>query len=65
MFGRPLFCHSSFVKYTSSFLQQQSRYETWLPNISEIAPLKLTGWIRPCPGYAYVQNIDGWEFRRL
>ena len=25
------------------------RYEAWLPNITEIAPLSLTGWIRPCP----------------
>ena len=47
-FCRPLLCHSSVVKYTSSLLQERSRYETWLPNITETAPPKLTGWIRPC-----------------
>ena len=46
-FFRQLFCHTSAVKYTSSLLAQRSRYETWLPNITEIAPLKLTGWIHP------------------
>ena len=42
-----MYCHSSVVKYTSPLLQQQSRYGTSLPNITEIAPLNLTGWIRP------------------
>ena len=27
--------------FTSSLLQWRSRYETWLPNITEIAPLTL------------------------
>ena len=45
---RPLFCHSSFVKYTSSLLEQRrGRYETWLWKINEIAPPNITGWIRP------------------
>jgi len=30
LFCRPLFCHSSVVKYTSSLLQQRSRYDAWL-----------------------------------
>jgi len=49
-FCRPLFYyHRSVVKCTSSLLQQQSRYETGLPAITEIAPPpNLTGWIRPC-----------------
>jgi len=48
-FCRPLLCHSSVVKYTSFLLQPRSRYETWLPNITEIAPPpNLTGGIRPC-----------------
>ena len=47
-----LFCHILAVKnhakkYTSSVLQQSNCYETWPTNIIEIAPLKLTGWIRP------------------
>ena len=46
-FCRPLFCHSSVVKYTSFLLQYWTRNKIWLPNISEIAPPKLTGWIRP------------------
>ena len=46
-FWRPLFCHSSIVKYTSCLLQLWTRNETWLPNITEIAPPKLTGWILP------------------
>jgi len=29
-FCRPLFCHSSVVKYSSFLLQKRSRYETWL-----------------------------------
>ena len=37
-FFRPLFCHSSAVKYTSSLLQSPSPHVTWLPNITEIAP---------------------------
>jgi len=36
--GRPLFCNSTVVRYTSSVLQQWTRNETWLPNIIEIAP---------------------------
>jgi len=47
-FCRALFCHSSRVKYTSSLLQKWTRNDTWLPNITEIVPPKLTGWIRPC-----------------
>jgi len=31
----------------SSLLWYRSRYETWQPNITEIAPQNLTGWIRP------------------
>jgi len=47
-FCRPLFCHSSVVKYTPFLLQQRSRYETWLPNITEIVPPpNLTGWTWP------------------
>jgi len=42
-FCRPLFCHSSVVKYTSSVLQQWTRNETWLPNNIEIAPPNLAG----------------------
>ena len=38
-FCRPLFCHSSGVKYPSFLLRQCIRNETWLPNITEIAPL--------------------------
>jgi len=37
-FHRPLFCHSSVVKYSSSLLQYRNRYETSLANITEIAP---------------------------
>ena len=46
-FCRPLFCHSSFVKYKSSLLQKRSRYETWLSNITEIAPPKDNVLIHP------------------
>jgi len=42
------FFHNSVVKYTSSLLQKRTGDETWLPNITEIAPLKLAaGWICP------------------
>ena len=40
-FCHPLFCHSSVVKCTSSLLQWWTRNETWLPNITEIAPITL------------------------
>ena len=44
-FCRPLFCHSSVVKCSSSLLQQWTRNETWLPDVSEIAPpLILLAW---------------------
>jgi len=39
-FCRSLLCHSS-VEHTSSLLQKRSCYETWLPNITEIAPVTL------------------------
>ena len=41
-FCRPLFCHSSVVKYASFFLQYWTCNKTWRPNITEIASL-LTG----------------------
>ena len=48
-FCSPLLCHSSVVEHTTFLLQQRSRYETWLRNITEIAPPpNLTDWIRPC-----------------
>jgi len=47
-FCRPLFCHSSVVKYTSSLIQWWTHNEAWLPNITEIVPPNLTGWIFPC-----------------
>jgi len=47
-FCRPLFCHSSVMKYASSLLQQWTRNKTLLPNIIEIALPKVTDWIRPC-----------------
>jgi len=37
-FCRPLFCHSSVVKYVSSLLQYILQNDAWLPSISEIAP---------------------------
>jgi len=40
-FCRPQFCYRSIVKDTSSLLQLWSFYETWLPNVTEIAPLSL------------------------
>ena len=49
LFYRPLFSHSSAVKYTSTLLQQRTRSETWL--LDEYYwnhPPNLTGWIRPC-----------------
>jgi len=46
-FCRPLFCQSSAVKYASSLLQQWTRNDTSLPNITEIAAPNLAGWIRP------------------
>jgi len=36
-FCRAFVSHSSIEKHTSSFLQQRSRYKTWLPNLTEIA----------------------------
>ena len=45
--GRPLFCQSSVVEYSSSLVQSRGGYETWLPNITEIFPLKRGGWISP------------------
>jgi len=48
LFCRPLFCHSSFVRYASSLLQSWTHNETWLPNIAEIVTPKIAGWIRPC-----------------
>ena len=47
LFFRQLFCHTSVVKYTSSLLPQRSHCETSLPNITKIAPAKLTDWIHP------------------
>ena len=35
------------VKYKSSLLQKRSGYETWLPNVIEIAPLKLLAGSAP------------------
>jgi len=46
-FSRPLFCHSSVVKYTSCLLQLWTRNETWLPNITEIAPFNLLAGCAP------------------
>ena len=46
LFYRPLLCHSSDVKYTSSPLQWWTCNETWLPNITEIvspSPTLLAG----------------------
>jgi len=37
-FSHPLFCRSSVVMCTSPILQQWAGNETWLPNITEIAP---------------------------
>ena len=37
-FWRSLFCHSGVVKHTSSVLQELTRSENWLPNITEIDP---------------------------
>ena len=49
-FCRRLFCHRSVVKHTPPLSQQRSRYESWLPNITETTPPpKITGWIRPWP----------------
>ena len=47
-FCRPLFCHSSVVKYKSSLLQKRSRYETDYQILLKSPPPKVTGWIRPC-----------------
>jgi len=46
-FCRLLFRCSSVVKFASSLLQQRSRYDTWLPNISEIPPLTLLAGSAP------------------
>ena len=54
---RPLFCHSSVLKYTSSLLQWWARNDTWLPNITEIDPPKLTGWIRPCLQLPFIRCL--------
>ena len=60
-FFRPLFCHESVVKYTSSLLQCRSRYETWLPDITEIShPLTLLARSAPAmprSGAGYVTAI--------
>ena len=41
-----LFCRNSVVRYTLSLLQQWTRNEIWLPNITEIAHPNITGWTR-------------------
>ena len=47
-FCRPMFCHSSVAKYTSS-LSYSSKAVMRPPNITEIDPPRnVTGWIRPC-----------------
>jgi len=56
-FFHPLFCHNSVVKYTSPLLQQWTRNETWLRNITEIPPSSLTGWIHPWSCSCYVEII--------
>jgi len=53
-FGRALFCHNSAVKYTSTLLQQRSRYATWLSNITEIAP-PLTLLVGSAPGLGVIK----------
>ena len=59
-FLRRLFCHRSVVKYTSSLLPQRSRYETWLPNITEIAPLNsLAG---PAPAWTYSNKAHSFMY---
>jgi len=37
-----------FAERDTSTPVMRKRNETWLPNITEITPLKLTGWIHPC-----------------
>jgi len=46
-FCRPQFCYRSIVKDTSSLLQLRSFYETWLPNIIEMAHLSLQAGSTP------------------
>ena len=53
---RLLLCHNSFVNPTFSLLQWRSCHETWLPNIAEIAPPKVTGWLPP------MVTIQCWYF---
>ena len=48
-FFRHLCYHTSVVKCTSSLLPQRSRYETWLPNITEIAPPPLSSLAGSAP----------------
>ena len=46
-FCQPLFCHDSFVKYTSSLLQEWTRNDAWSPSITEIAPVTLLAGSAP------------------
>ena len=46
-FCNPLLCRNSVVKYTFTSYSSKPAKETWPPNITEIAPTKLTGCIRP------------------
>ena len=63
VFCHPLFCHSSFVKHTSSLLQQWSRYETSLTIITEIAPPQ-PYWLDPLLVWRYcVKSLFGKQQR--
>jgi len=46
-FGHYHWAHM-FAERDTSTPVMRKRNETWLPNIIEIAPLKLIGWIHPC-----------------
>ena len=63
-FGRPLFHHSGIVKYTSSLLQQRSRYWIWQLDITEIALLALLAGSAPAPRVARLKLAElhkNWE----
>jgi len=65
------FCHSSVVMYISSPLQQWHSNETCLPNITEISPPNLAGFIRPCcelhwqkNSFIYYTHLEYWWHNR-
>ena len=57
---RPLLCHRSVVKYASSPLHSRSRFETWPPTNTEIAPFLTLLAESALPTPLWISTPDFW-----